>query len=78
VISYCNVVFAVLQNRAYCGRSLNLVFSQCCGAENISFGSGSLEPNLRIAAPDNFIRYLGNDLFWLSVLKRSRSWSHNS
>ncbi len=25
---------------------------QCCGAENISFGSGSAEPQIRIAASD--------------------------
>jgi hypothetical protein len=37
-------------------------FRQCCGAENISFGFGSTEPQIRISAPapDSFIRYLEN------------------
>jgi hypothetical protein len=47
---------------------------QCCGAENISFGSNSTEPQIRIPAlapsppaPDGSIRYLEiNDLFDLS------------
>jgi hypothetical protein len=38
---------------------------QSCGAEPISFGSGSTETQIRILAPapDSFIRYLENYLF---------------
>ncbi len=40
-------------------------FKQCCGAESIAFGSGSIEPQIRIVtpalgsapAPDSFTRY---------------------
>jgi hypothetical protein len=43
--------------------------AQCCGAEIISFDSGSVEPLIRVAAPDpapaqdSFIRCLKNGLF---------------
>jgi hypothetical protein len=45
------------------GKEVRGRFDQCCGAENISFGSGSgfTDPQIRIAAlaPNSFIRYPG-------------------
>jgi hypothetical protein len=46
--------------------STRMVTSSGCGAENISFGSGSMELQIQISAPasvqapDSFIRYLEN------------------
>ncbi len=44
---------------------------QCCGAENIFFETGSVEPEIRIAvsapARDSFVRYLENGFFDLSI-----------
>jgi hypothetical protein len=35
---------------------MSLIIYRCCGAENISSGSGSTDPQIRIPAPDNFVR----------------------
>jgi hypothetical protein len=64
--------------------------TQCCGAENISFGSNSRETQIRISAPaqapapaqDSSIRYLEiNDLFdlsnWIKIVTIYKSFFSN-
>ncbi len=49
---------SVLTQEHVCRAALDYgTFKQCCGAENISFGSGSMESQIRISAPPLFIRY---------------------
>ncbi len=58
---------------------LTLQYCQCCGEENISFGSGSKEPQIRLSAtapaqaPESFLKYLENYFFRLRLCNTDHS-----